>query len=101
MDDFPLTVLLTEDDGITEGYLRAIWHPERRAAVDHPADAALAVGVRIAWDERDVTGLHFSDLGPRHLSQRGVILPPFVWIGPDVKDTCKVVLLNLALCCRG
>jgi hypothetical protein len=47
MDEFPLAVLLKEDGAITEGYLRAIGQPER-VAVNHPADAALAVRLDLA-----------------------------------------------------
>jgi hypothetical protein len=40
MDEFPLTIFPMKDNGITEGYLRAIGQPERSVAVDHPTDAA-------------------------------------------------------------
>ena len=81
MDDFPLTVLLTEDDGITEGYLRAIWHPEQRAAVDHLADAALAVGLKSARHDLHLT--HLLRLSPHRLTEGRKALPPFVRVGAD------------------
>jgi len=44
MDEFPLAVLPMEDGSITEGHLSTIGQPKQCVAVDHPAQAALAVG---------------------------------------------------------
>ena len=67
---------------MTAGDLRTVREPERRSAVDHPAEGALAVGLELAGHD-----LHLASQCLRlvpHRPEKGLgALPPFVPVGTN------------------